>query len=171
MNAILKVLSQFPNLEVTNIEHDTTKLLIEFRIRHDNWPLIMENLSKMMPDIILAKRYFSEGGEFGYRWIILKIGSVPEEHMEEFARRIEHVLFEMPLPSKVKQVATPTRNASPGNKSRDVFLRVYEDEDGSSREETHFPLPHVKGEVGAPNERGAGVYKKEKEMARAWGIR
>lgn len=161
MTSISKILSQLPNLEITGELHDSQKLEIEFRAGSE-WLAILENIAPMFPDLYFCKRYFSEGGKFGFRWCIIKFGSVPEEYIEELASKFNFALFENSKPMHKSKPKVDVRAKS----QKDLTVITKQTDDGTV---TYFPIPHLKGEMNAPTGNGRGAYTKAKEIQNAWG--
>lgn len=158
MNSLSRLLSQLPDLEVTKEEHDIQKLEIEFRTSSESWLRILENIAPSLPNIYFCKRYFSDGGVFGFRWVIFVFG-ISEEQVDELAQQFQFLLFE-------KQFSAPKKEVKKSLTKKPVVTTVKIDKG----EETNFPIPHVEGELNKPNERGRGAYTKATEMASNLGI-
>lgn len=161
MTSISRILSQLPNLEITGELHDTQKLEIEFRAGSE-WVSILENIAPMFPDLYFCKRYFSEGGKFGFRWCIIKFGAVPEEYIEELASKFSFALFENSKPIHKAKPKVDIR-AKP---QKDISIITKETEEGLV---TYFPIPHLRGELNVPSRKGKGAYTKAIEVSEKWG--
>lgn len=158
MNSLSKVLSQLPELEVTKEEHDIQKLEIEFRVPSENWLRILQNITHSLPNLYFCKRYFSEGGIFGFRWVIL-VFNISEEQIDELAQKFQFLLFEKQFSHTKKEIKkTPIKK---------LVVTTTKIEKG---EETNFPIPHIEGELNKPTEKGRGAYTKATEMASNLGI-
>lgn len=159
MNSLSKILLQLPNLDITKEEHDIQKLEIEFRANSEEWLRILQNITMSLPNVYFCKRYFSEGGSFGFRWVIIVFG-ITEEHIDELAQRFQFLLFE-------KQFSERKKDLPKKPIAKKVVVTTTKLEKG---EETNFPIPHIEEEMNKPTEKGRGAYTKATDLSNKLGL-